>query len=54
MDDPEAALMRVLYDEHAAALWRYAVRLTGDHGTSRGCGAGNVAAGLAASRSNRR
>ena len=30
MDDPEAALMRVLYDEHAAALWRYAVRLTGD------------------------
>lgn len=30
MDDPEAAVMRVLYDEHAAALWRYAVRLTGD------------------------
>jgi RNA polymerase sigma-70 factor (ECF subfamily) len=30
MEDPEAALMRVLYDEHAAALWRYAVRLTGD------------------------
>lgn len=26
----EAALMRVLYDEHAAALWRYAPRLTGD------------------------
>ena len=26
----EATLMRVLYDEHAAALWRYAVRLTGD------------------------
>jgi RNA polymerase sigma-70 factor (ECF subfamily) len=25
-----AALMRVLYDEHAAALWRYALRLTGD------------------------
>ena len=22
--------MRVLYDEHAAALWRYAMRLTGD------------------------
>ncbi|MDT5337287.1 MAG: polymerase sigma-70 factor, subfamily [Mycobacterium sp.] len=31
MDDPEGAMMRVLYDEHAAALWRYAVRLTGDH-----------------------
>ncbi|HYO00959.1 MAG TPA: sigma-70 family RNA polymerase sigma factor [Mycobacterium sp.] len=31
MDDPEAAMMRVLYDEHAAALWRYALRLTGDH-----------------------
>ncbi len=31
MNDPEAAMMRVLYDEHAAALWRYAVRLTGDH-----------------------
>jgi len=30
MDDPEPALMRLLYDEHAAALWRYAVRLTGD------------------------
>ena len=30
MDDPEAAVMRVLYDEHAAALWRYAMRLTGD------------------------
>ena len=30
MNDPEAAMMRVLYDEHAAALWRYAVRLTGD------------------------
>lgn len=30
MGDPEAAMMRVLYDEHAAALWRYALRLTGD------------------------
>jgi RNA polymerase sigma-70 factor, ECF subfamily len=30
LDDPEAAVMRVLYQEHAAALWRYAVRLTGD------------------------
>lgn len=30
MSDPETALMRVLYDEHAAALWRYAVRLTSD------------------------
>jgi len=30
LDDPEAAVMRVLYTEHAAALWRYAVRLTGD------------------------
>lgn len=30
MDDPETALMRTLYDDHAAALWRYAVRLTGD------------------------
>ena len=26
----DAAVMRVLYDEHAAALWRYAMRLTGD------------------------
>lgn len=26
----EAALMRALYDEHAAVLWRYALRLTGD------------------------
>lgn len=30
LDDPDAALMQRLYDEHAAALWRYAVRLTGD------------------------
>jgi RNA polymerase sigma-70 factor (ECF subfamily) len=30
LDDPESAVMRVLYQEHAAALWRYAVRLTGD------------------------
>ncbi|ANI38381.1 sigma-70 family RNA polymerase sigma factor [Mycolicibacterium vaccae] len=30
MDDPDAAMMRALYDEHAAALWRYALRLTGD------------------------
>lgn len=29
-DDPETALMRLLYDEHAAALWRYATHLTGD------------------------
>jgi RNA polymerase sigma-70 factor (ECF subfamily) len=26
----EAALMKALYDEHAAPLWRYAMRLTGD------------------------
>lgn len=30
MSDPETAMMRVLYDEHAGALWRYALRLTGD------------------------
>jgi RNA polymerase sigma-70 factor (ECF subfamily) len=30
MDDSGAVLMRELYDEHARALWRYAVRLTGD------------------------
>jgi RNA polymerase sigma-70 factor (ECF subfamily) len=30
MEAPETALMRVLYDEHAAALWRYAMRLTAD------------------------
>ncbi|HEU4363284.1 MAG TPA: sigma-70 family RNA polymerase sigma factor [Mycobacterium sp.] len=27
----EDTLMKALYDEHAAALWRYALRLTGDH-----------------------
>jgi RNA polymerase sigma-70 factor (ECF subfamily) len=26
----EEALMKALYDEHAGALWRYAMRLTGD------------------------
>lgn len=30
MDIPEADAMRMLYDQHAAALWRYAFRLTGD------------------------
>lgn len=30
--DREAALMKALYDEHAAMLWRYALRLTGDAG----------------------
>jgi RNA polymerase sigma-70 factor (ECF subfamily) len=30
MDHPDAALMRALYEEHAAVLWRYALRLTGD------------------------
>jgi RNA polymerase sigma-70 factor (ECF subfamily) len=29
-EGPEAALMKALYDEHAAVLWRYALRLTGD------------------------
>ena len=29
LDDPDAAVMRVLYHEHAAALLRYALRLTG-------------------------
>lgn len=28
--DQEAALVKALYDEHAAVLWRYALRLTGD------------------------
>ena len=30
MEDRGAASMRVLYDGHAAALWRYALWLTGD------------------------
>jgi RNA polymerase sigma factor, sigma-70 family len=30
MPDDEAALLRALHDEHAAALWRYVVHLTGD------------------------
>ena len=29
-DNGEAALMKALYDEHAAPLWRYALRLTSD------------------------
>ena len=29
-DNGEAALMKALYDEHAGALWRYALRLTRD------------------------
>ncbi|MEO5833151.1 MAG: sigma-70 family RNA polymerase sigma factor [Nakamurella sp.] len=30
MAEDETALMRVLYDQHSAALWSHAVRLTGD------------------------
>ncbi|HUH68394.1 MAG TPA: sigma-70 family RNA polymerase sigma factor [Mycobacterium sp.] len=30
MDIPETGVMRMLYDQHAAGLWRYACRLTGD------------------------
>src|SRR5271155_1083552 len=30
MDIPETGVMRVLYNQHGAALWRYACRLTGD------------------------
>jgi RNA polymerase sigma-70 factor (ECF subfamily) len=30
MPDDEAALLRALYEEHAGALWRYVVHLTGD------------------------
>ncbi|TQF74670.1 sigma-70 family RNA polymerase sigma factor [Rhodococcus spelaei] len=30
MPEDQAELMRVLYGEHASALWRYAMRLTGD------------------------
>ena len=30
VEHPDATLVRALYDEHGAALWRYAMRLTGD------------------------
>jgi RNA polymerase sigma-70 factor, ECF subfamily len=30
MNDPNIALMQELYADHAGALWRYALRLTGD------------------------
>jgi RNA polymerase sigma-70 factor, ECF subfamily len=30
IDDSDAVWVRLLYEEHAAPLWRYAVRLTGD------------------------
>jgi RNA polymerase sigma-70 factor (ECF subfamily) len=30
VEDPTALAVRSLYDEHGAALWRYAMRLTGD------------------------
>ena len=32
VEDPDPASIRTLYAEHAAALWRYAMRLTGDPG----------------------
>ncbi len=38
MDDPEAGLMRMLYEEHGQPLWRYAVRLTAiQHGQRMWC-----------------
>jgi RNA polymerase sigma-70 factor (ECF subfamily) len=30
VEHPDATLVRALYDEHGAALWRHAMRLTGD------------------------
>jgi RNA polymerase sigma-70 factor (ECF subfamily) len=30
MADDDTALLRALHDEHAAAIWRYVMRLTGD------------------------
>lgn len=44
----EAALMKALYDEHAAVLWRYALRLTGTRASprmwsrKRCCGRGSI------------
>ena len=37
MNDLDAASIRALYDEHGAALWRYAVRLTGDRDRAEAC-----------------
>lgn len=47
----EAALMKALFDEHAAVLWRYALRLTGTRASPR-MWSGNAAAGVAASKSS--
>jgi RNA polymerase sigma-70 factor, ECF subfamily len=30
MDDPDSRVLRAIYGEHAATLWHYALRLTGD------------------------
>jgi RNA polymerase sigma-70 factor, ECF subfamily len=35
VEGAEATTVRGLYDEHAAALWRYAWRLTGDRGRAQ-------------------
>jgi RNA polymerase sigma-70 factor (ECF subfamily) len=32
MDSSQAAVMRVLCEQHTAALWRFAMLLTGDRG----------------------
>lgn len=34
--DPEAAVMEARYDEHAAVLWRHALRSTGNGGRTEG------------------
>jgi len=41
-------LMRVLYDEHAVALWRYALRLTVDRARAEDVVQETLAAGMAA------
>jgi RNA polymerase sigma-70 factor (ECF subfamily) len=35
MTDRQAQLLRALHDEHADAVWRYVVRLTGDAGRAQ-------------------
>ena len=35
MPDEDARLLRELHDEHAQALWRYVVHLTGDRDAIR-------------------
>ena len=54
MAQPDIVAVRALYDEHAAALWRYALRLSGDRARAEDVVQETLLARVAAPRGYRR